>query len=295
MARYPDDLDRWRRAGQIGAAARELGVRLAVPGASRREIADSIEALIRSKGAEPSFPANLSRNNEAAHYTPSPDDNAILETGDVVKIDVGAHIDGAISDTAITVEVGGGHQFERLIRASREGLEAGIAQVRPGVSVDEIGRAVERAIHALGFKPVENLTGHTIEPYLLHAGTSVPNVGGLSNVRLEEGQVVAIEPFATNGAGAIENGAFGNIVRFRGDPGPRDVQVAKMFERFRTLPFTARWLDDRERDTLRAARRSLQVYPVFMEQGHGTVAQAEHTVLVVADGVEVLTRGDRSE
>jgi methionyl aminopeptidase len=290
MAPYPDDLDRWRRAGRIGAEARELGVRLAVPGASRREIADQIEALIRSRGAEPSFPANISRNNEAAHYTPSPDDDGTLVEGDVVKIDVGAHLNGAISDTAATVEVGGGHQFGRLIRASREGLEAGIAQVRPEVSVDEIGRAIARAIRALGFKPVENLTGHTIESYLLHAGTAVPNLGGLSDVRLEEGQIVAIEPFATNGAGAIENGAFGNIVRFRGDPGPRDADLAKLFGRYRTLPFTARWLDDRERAVLRSARRNLQVYPVFMEQARGTVAQSEHTVLVVPGGAEVLTR-----
>src|SRR5579871_3768403 len=174
MARYPEDLDRWRRAGRIGAEARELGARLAVPGASRREVAEAIEGYIRSQGAEPSFPANLSRNDEAAHYTPSPDDDATLAEGDVLKIDVGAHLDGAISDTAMTVEVGGGHRFERLIRASREGLEAGIARVRPGVSVDDIGRAVERAVHALGFKPVENLTGHTIERYLLHAGISAP-------------------------------------------------------------------------------------------------------------------------
>src|SRR5579871_1529291 len=154
MARYPEDLDRWRRAGRIGAEARELGARLAVPGASRREVAEAIEGYIRSQGAEPSFPANLSRNDEAAHYTPSPDDDATLAEGDVLKIDVGAHLDGAISDTAMTVEVGGGHRFERLIRASREGLEAGIARVRPGVSVDDIGRAVERAVHALGFNPV---------------------------------------------------------------------------------------------------------------------------------------------
>jgi methionyl aminopeptidase len=212
-----------------------------------------------------------------------------------VKIDVGAHLDGAISDTATTVEVGGEHKFERLIRASRDGLEAGIAQVRPGVSVDEIGRAVARAIRALGFKPVENLTGHTIERYLLHGGISVPNVGGLSDLRLEEGQVLAIEPFATNGAGAIENGAFGNIVRFRTDPGARDPEVAKLYGRFQTLPFTARWLDERERGVLRAARRSLQVYPVFIEQARGTVAQSEHTLLVGPTGAEVLTRGRATE
>lgn len=289
MVRYPDDLDRWRSACRIASEARELGGRLAVPGVRRRDVADQVEAFIRSKGAEPSFPANLSRNDEAAHYTPSPDDEARLVAGDVLKIDVGAHIEGAIADTAMTVEVGGGQRHDRLIRASREGLAAGIAAVHAGVSVDEIGRSIAAAIHARGFKPVRNLTGHTIERYLLHAGTSIPNVGGLSDERLEEGQVVAIEPFATNGDGYIENGEFGNIIRFRADPGPKDPAVARLYDRFRTLPFTLRWVEPADRAALAKARRHLQVYPVFMEQGRGIVAQAEHTILVTATGAEVLT------
>jgi methionyl aminopeptidase len=289
MARYPPDLDRWRAAGRIAAGARELGVRLSVPGARRRAIADAIEAYVRDQGAEPAFPANLSRNVEAAHYTPSPEDEVTFVAGDLVKVDVGAHLDGAIADTAATVEVGGTHQHDRIIRASRDGLSAGIARVRPDVAVDDIARAVETAIHALGYKPIQDLTGHTIERYLLHAGTSIPNVRGMSSATLEEGQVFAIEPFATNGAGFIENGAFGNIVRFRADPGPSDPEVARLFDRFRTLPFTARWLSPHERPVLARYRRRLQTYPVFLEKGRGLVAQAEHTVLIVADGVEVLT------
>jgi methionyl aminopeptidase len=289
VAKYPPDVDRWRQACRIAAEARELGTTLAVPGARRRDVADGIEAYIRSRGAEPSFPANLSRNVEAAHYTPSPEDEERLSAGDLLKIDVGAHLDGAIADTATTVEVGGGKRHERLIRASREALAAGIAQVRPGVSVDDIGRAIESAIHALGFKPIRDLSGHTIERYLLHAGTSIPNVGGQSTARLEEGQVVAIEPFATNGAGGIENGPFGNILRFRGDPGDRDPVVAGLYGRFRTLPFSLRWVDPAERPAIQRAKRQLQSYPVFLERGQGLVAQAEHTVLIVADGAEVLT------
>ena len=109
---------------------------------------------------------------------------------------------------------------------------------------------------------------------------------------LEEGEVIAIEPFATNGDGAIENGPFGHIVRFRRDPGPSDPVVARLFDRFRTLPFTARWVDGADRPALAKARRFLQTYPVFVEAGGGLVAQAEHTVLVTADGVDVLTRAE---
>ncbi|MCI4351399.1 MAG: type II methionyl aminopeptidase [Thermoplasmata archaeon] len=287
------DLPRWRRAARIAAEARELGLSLATPGRRRRDVADAIEAYIQKQGAEPAFPANLSRNVEAAHYTPSPEDEVTLEDGDLLKVDVGAHIDGAVADTAATVEVGGGRRHENLIRAAREGLEAGIARVRGGVAVNELSIAIEGAIGRRGLKPIRDLTGHTIETYLLHAGKSIPNASGLSGEHLVEGEIVAIEPFATNGAGSIENGVFGNIVRFRTDPGGDDPWLRATYERFRTLPFTARWIEaGADRDRLRRARRHLQTYPVFVERGGGLVAQAEHTVLVRAGGVEVLTRLD---
>jgi methionyl aminopeptidase len=148
MARYPDDLDRWRRAAHISAEAREIGAAAAVPGAKRRDVAEEVEAFIRSQGAEPAFPANLSRNDEAAHFTPPPDDEATLVAGDVLKVDVGAHLDGAIADTAVTVEVGGTSRHENLLRAAREAVEGAIAEVRAGVAVDALSRAIERAAHA---------------------------------------------------------------------------------------------------------------------------------------------------
>jgi methionyl aminopeptidase len=290
MTPYPDDLERWREASRIAARARDLGLRLTVPGARRRDVADAVEASIRAAGAEPAFPTNLSRNDEAAHYTPDPDDEVTFVAGDVVKVDVGAHLDGAISDTADTVEVGGGHRHENLLRAAREGLRAGIAEVRPGVRVDTISAAIARAIRARGLKPMENLTGHSIERYLLHAGKAIPNVPGMSEDTLAEGEIIAIEPFATNGVGMIENGVFGNIQRFRADPGTKDPALAGLFARFRTLPFTLRWVGKEEdRAALVRARRFLQTYPIFVERGRGVVAQAEHTVLVGPGGAEVLS------
>ncbi len=290
LLRPPSELERWREAGAIAARARALGLRLTVPGAKRRDVAEAIESFVREQGAEPAFPANLSRNDEAAHYTPSADDDAVFEVGDLVKVDVGAHLDGAIADTADTVEVGGTHRHENLVRAAREGLREGIARVRPGVRVDEISRAVASAIRARGLRPIEDLTGHSIERYLLHAGKSIPNVPGMTAATLEEGEVIAIEPFATNGVGRIANGPFGNIARFRRDPGLGDPALARLFGRFRTLPFAMRWADaPDERAALRRARRGLQTYPVFLERGGGLVAQAEHTVLVGAARAEVLS------
>jgi methionyl aminopeptidase len=286
-----EELDRWRRASRIASSARDEGLRRATPGTLRRELAEAIEHHIRSRGAEPAFPVNISRNEEAAHYTPDRNDSVALDTGDLVKIDVGAHLDGAIADTAMTVEVGGGRRHENLIRAAAEALEAAIVEVRAGARVDALSRAIEGVIHRRGLKPVHNLTGHTIERYLLHAGKSIPNASGLSGERIEPGEVVAIEPFATNGAGEIRNGPFGNIVRFRQDPGRRAPELQTFFERFRTLPFALRWVDEAsEHLLLTRGRRFLQTYPVFVEVGGGLVAQAEHTVYIGPDGPEVLTR-----
>ncbi len=289
-SRYPPDLDRWREAARIAARARELGIRLAVPGARRRDVAEAIETYVREHGAQPAFPANLSRNDEAAHYTPDADDVAELADGDLLKVDVGAHLDGAVADTADTVEVGGGRRHVHLIRAVHDALAAGIAAVRPDGRVDDVSRAIAEAIRARGLKPVVDLTGHTIDRYVLHAGKSIPNVPGMSDATFVEGEIVAIEPFATNGAGRIGNGAFGHIQRFRRPPPAGDPVLAELFARFRTLPFTARWArSPEERQALDRARRTLQAYPVFVEAAGGLVAQAEHTVLVGPSGAEVLS------
>jgi methionyl aminopeptidase len=286
----PPGLAQWRKAAKIAAGARELGLRLAVPGARRRDVAEQIEAFVREHGAEPAFPANLSRNDEAAHYTPDAADDLRLDAGDLLKVDVGAHLDGAVADTADTVEVGGGRRHAHLVAAVHDALAAGIRAVRPGGAVDDVSRAIAEAIHARGLKPVRDLTGHSIERYLLHAGKSIPNVPGLSSERFVEGEIVAIEPFATNGEGRIANGPFGHIVRFRRPPPADDAELGRLYGRFRTLPFTARWArSPGESAALERGRRLLQSYPVFLERGGGLVAQAEHTVRVGSAGAEVLT------
>lgn len=290
MARYPPDLDRWRAAARIAAGARELGLRRATPGTPRRVVAEAVEGYIRDHGAEPAFPVNLSRNVEAAHYTPSVDDEELLVAGDLLKVDVGAHLEGAAADTADTVEVGGTHRHDHLIRAVREAVRDGVAAVRPGGPVDDVSQAIASRIRSRGLHPVSDLTGHSIERYVLHGPKAIPNVPGVSSETFEEGEVIAIEPFATNGIGRIENGAFGNIQRFRADPGTEDPVLARLFGRFRTLPFTARWADaPEERAALARARRRLQSYPVFLERAGGVVAQAEHTILVGPERAEILS------
>lgn len=285
-----EHLELWRKAGKVGALALATGVSMARPGQSLIDIAEEVEKVIRTEGALPSFPVNLSIDVQAAHYTPSPEDGRRLRDGEVLKVDVGAQIDGYASDNAATVEVGSS-RHAALLGATRDALESGSAVLRGGMDTRAVSQAIERAIHARGLKPIVDLSGHTIERYLLHAGKSIPNSAGQPPARLEVGEVVAVEPFATNGQGHIHDGPFGNIMRFRTEPpADREPELAALFTRFRTLPFCLRWVADPEVRTLVLRRRKfLQTYPVFLETGGGLVSQAEKTFLLLPDGAETLT------
>src|SRR2546426_5099622 len=192
--------DNLRMAGRVAAEARVRGVALCREGASVLEIAEAIEAHMRSRGAPPAFPTCLSIGHIAAHYSPTHNDKLALKRGDVVKLDLGAQVDGYIADTAVTVEVGS-RNWTDLIKASEVALETAIEVCRPKTPTRLIGSAIERAIESYGFKPISNLTGHTIERYHLHAGKSIPNVGGLGSDVVEAGGTIAIQPVSTNRGG----------------------------------------------------------------------------------------------
>src|SRR5213594_1422245 len=287
-----------RLAGKVAAEARTLGVSLCKEGASLLDIAERIERHMRSHGAPPAFPTCLSIDHVAAHYSPTHNDKLTLKRGNVVKLDLGAQVDGYIADTAATVEVGT-RNWTDLIKASEQALETAIEVCRPKTPTRLIGSAIERAIESYGFKPISNLTGHTIERYHLHAGKSIPNVGGLGSDVVEAGDTIAIEPFSTNGAGKVEGRKSGNIYRVLSTrelaPTALNEFLRKLDASFKGLPFSERWayaLDAKAPAhlgrLLRAGR--IMTYESLVDVGRGIVAQTEHTMIVDGGGVEVTTR-----
>ena len=287
-----------RLAGKVAAEARTLGVSLCKEGASLLDIAERIERHMRSHGAPPAFPTCLSIDHIAAHYSPVHDDRLTLKRGNVVKLDLGAQVDGYIADTAVSVEIAT-RNWTELIKASEQALETAIEVCRPNTPTRLIGAAIERAIESYGFKPISNLTGHTIERYNLHAGKSVPNVGGVGDEVVESGDTLAIEPFSTNGAGKVEGRKSGNIYRLLSTreiaPQPLNDFLHQVHEHFKTLPFSERWayaLDAKAPAhlgrLLRAGR--IMTYESLVDVGRGIVAQTEHTMIVDGGGVEVTTR-----
>lgn len=299
----PEILEKWRRAGKIGARALRYGEGLLKPGTPAYEVADAVEEYIRKEGADPAFPACLSFNEVAAHYAPTHGDDLVIKEGDVIKLDCGAHIDGYISDNAVTVEVGGTDRYTKLIEASRAALTVAVSIMGPNVNLATVGAAVEQTVEEYGFRTIANLTGHSIEQYNLHAGLSVPSIANTPVSRPKVGTVLAIEPFVTDGAGHVINGPNGNIYHWSRARPVRHPSARTMMNhvagKYPKLPFAERWVDDvvdgpKLRFVLNMLTKNVAIknYAALVEAGKGQVAQTEHTVMITDDGVEVLTLRD---
>ena len=125
-------LDCHRRAGRIAKDCREWAVRSIRPGLLVRSVLETIEEMIRQRGAQPGFPAQSSRNSVAAHYCSPPEDDLAYQAGDCVKVDIGVHIDGYVADTAASVDLSEDGRWLPLIQASADALNAAIATVERG-------------------------------------------------------------------------------------------------------------------------------------------------------------------
>lgn len=284
-------IGKYFKAGKILSEVRSETVKKVKIGEKLLYVAEFAENLIREKGGEPAFPVNISRNDEAAHYTPSKDDESVFGE-DMVKLDIGVHIDGYIADTATTVDLSG---HPELVKASESALKNAIEFIHAGVNTADIGGVIEDAITSFGYKPVVNLTGHGLAQYIQHAPPSIPNKRVPHGVVLEEGDIIAIEPFATDGAGKIHdagNAEIYHIVSERPVRHPSARKLLKEIEKYKTLPFAKRWLGDRvDFAMLQLVKAKIvQSYPILKEIEGGLVSQAEHTVFITEDGCEIITK-----
>jgi len=301
MTTYDEEtLKKFRLSGKILRETREemrLFVREGMP---IIEVCEKTESLIREKGGKPAFPCNVSINEVAAHYTSPPRDTRRIPEKAVVKVDLGVHIDGYVTDTAFTACFNPNHK--RMTEVAGLALKTAVENVHDGMAVGKIGGLIENAIKNRGFKPISNLTGHSVGRFLIHAGTSIPNVSQLSLTKVRAGEIYAIEPFVTlpDAEGRVEDGPEKTIFRFvkaKSLQSSYAKQLSKYIEaNFKTLPFAERWLKggvpkEKHSDAFRELLKSktLMAYAVFIEASGKPVAQAEHTVLITDDGCEVLT------
>jgi methionyl aminopeptidase len=279
-------MDNWIKAGKIASEAREYGRSLVVVGANLLEVTEKIEAKIIELGGKIAFPAQLSRNSTAAHYNAVVNDKTIFLEGDLVKLDVGAHVDGAIGDTACTIDLGNN---SKLVKASEDALKAAIETAKPGVEVREIGKAINKVISAAGFSPIKNLGGHGLGEYQIHTSPSIPNFDNGDKTVLKEGDHIAIEPFATDGSGVVVEGAGSEVYLFQGKKPIRSLMARKIMKYIETeyngLPFAKRWIAKKFTGVnvafvLLERAGAIYHYPRLVEKKKGMVSQSEHSLIV---------------
>jgi methionyl aminopeptidase len=288
-----EQYEKHREAGAILAQVREEAAERVEVGESHLDVAEWTEERIRELGGEPAFPVNISIDEEAAHASPSADDETTFGE-EMVNLDIGVHIDGWLADTAVTVDLSGNPD---LAEVPETALDAALELVEAGVETGTIGAQIEEVIEDAGFKPVVNLTGHGLARWEQHTPPNIPNRAVSQSVTLDVGDVVAVEPFATDGSGKVGEGNKVEIYGLdrEGSVRNNDARAAldQITEEFRTLPFAARWLDvDRPEMALRRLERQNLVhsYPVLKEDEGNLVSQKEHTVIVTEDGCEITTQ-----
>ena len=295
-----DELEKFRQAGKIAAQVREAMRKTVREGMRIIEVCEKTETMIHDLGGRPAFPCNVSINEIAAHYTSPPNDEGTIPKNSVVKVDVGTHIDGYVADTAVTVCFN--PECEAMIAAAEDALKVATETIRSGIFTSKLGSAIQKTIESHGFKPISNLTGHQVGRYTVHAGRSLPNVSHLSTTRLHEGEVYAVEPFVTlkEAVGRVGNGKEITIFKLKKHKSMRTSEAKQLLNymetNFRTLPFAERWLQESPLKTkYKGAFREihdancLTGYPIFVEVSGKPVAQAEHTLLITANGCEVIT------
>ena len=293
------------KAGRIASEVRKYAKTITKKDIPLLEIAEKIEAKIEELGGKSAFPVNLSIDNISAHYTPSYDDKTLAS--DLLKVDFGVHIDGWIADNAFSVDLENSEENKKLIQASKDALdnaiklitEKGVVRgVVADISTDETGDIISKTIESYGFSPIINLSGHSMDNYKLHSGTSIPNIDDGRKIKFEEG-IYAFEPFATTGSGKVHDGKPSGIYELRETKNIRNPISREILEfikkEYDTLPFCSRWLVKKFGTKALFGLKQLEDngnlhhFSQLVEIQGSKVSQAEHTILISGDKVIVTT------
>lgn len=293
------NMDALAAAGNIARKVREEVSSVVGESVPLIEICDYVEERIREEGGLPAFPCNICINDVAAHYSPLPMDEKVVPPNALVKVDIGAHIDGYVADTAITVNLD--PEKEALKIAAEKALESAVRDAGPNVAVSELGNIIYSTVKSYGLKPISNLTGHQISRYRIHAGLSIPNVPSRDKGRLMQGSVYAIEPFVTlpSAAGHVVSGQAATIYAVRAGihrrlPKMEQALLQKLDQRFHGLPYSPRWISSLGKEALDLHGKlwkqgKIHGYQVLVERSGAPVAQAEHTIAVTDSGCKIIT------
>jgi len=293
-------IEDYLKAGKIAGEVRENVRKKDWIGSTLEEICEYVESEIIKRGAKCAFPVNTSLNEVAAHYTAEPNDTKTVSDSDLIKIDLGAQINGYIADTAVTVNYD--PQYDSLVQTAENALQSAMSMIKVGVKSKDVGRKIQNTIMDMGFKPIANLSGHSLDQYTIHAGKTVPNMWSIGSFDFSEDEAYACEPFVTakNGLGFVRNGKIKNIFALASRKRTKNDEADKVQEyiwnNFNMLPFALRWLlkeweekEARKLLDILIKKKVVKAYAILVEASGKTVAQAEHTFIPTQTGVTVTT------
>ncbi|EQC25008.1 methionyl aminopeptidase [Saprolegnia diclina VS20] len=322
--------DRMRYASEVHRQVRKFAQSIIKPGIRLIDMCEALENKNRELVEEAGFargigfPTGCSLNHVAAHYTPNAGDDTVLKYGDVMKIDFGTQVDGRIIDSAFTVAFD--PQFDPLLAAAKAATEEGIKCSGIDARLGEIGGAIEEVMESYEVtiegktypvKCIRNLNGHSIGPYQIHAGKSVPIVKTAEDTKMEEGEIFAIETFGSTGRGyVVEDMECSHYAKAFDAPHvplrlPRAKKLLSHITRtFGTLPFCRRWMEREDggsthinpkgakQEKYMVALKNLvdngiiTAYPPLCDVVGSYTAQYEHTIILKPTCKEIVSRGD---
>ncbi|GLV32561.1 uninitiated [Carabus blaptoides fortunei] len=307
-----------RLAAEAHRQTRQYIQKWVKPGMTMIQICEELESvarkLINENGLKAglAFPTGCSRNHCAAHYTPNAGDPTVLEYDDVTKIDFGTHINGRIIDCAFTLSFN--PKYDKLIEAVRDATNTGIKTAGIDVRLCDIGEAIQEVMESYEVdidgktyqvKSIRNLNGHSISPYRIHAGKTVPIVKGGEATVMEENEFYAIETFGSTGRGLVHDDMECShyMKNFDVQYVPLRLQSSKALlgtinKNFGTLAFCKRWLDRAGATKYQMALKDLcdkgvvDAYPPLCDSKGCYTAQFEHTIMLRPTCKEIVSRGD---
>lgn len=314
---HTDIYNELRHAAEAHRQTRQYMQSYIKPGMSMIQICEELETtarrLIGENGLEAglAFPTGCSLNHCAAHYTPNAGDTTVLQYDDVCKIDFGTHIKGRIIDCAFTLAFN--KKYDKLLEAVKDATNTGIREAGIDVRLCDIGAAIQEVMESYEIeldgktyqvKSIRNLNGHSISPYRIHSGKTVPIVKGGESTRMEENEFYAIETFGSTGRGLVHDDMDCShyMKNFDAPYVPLRLQSSKQLlgtinKHFSTLAFCKRWLDRAGATKYQMALKDLcdkgvvEAYPPLCDIKGCYTAQYEHTIMLRPTCKEVVSRG----
>lgn len=264
-----DFLSDYRQAAETHRQVRQWAQKNIKPGQTLTGIANGIEDSVRrlvghdglSEGdaivAGMGFPTGLNLDEIAAHFSPNAGNKTVLQQNNVMKVDIGVHVNGRIVDSAFTMAFD--PTYDNLLAAVKDATNTGVREAGIDVRLGELGGLIQEAMESYEceingtthpIKPIRGLAGHTILPYSIHGTKSVPLIKTDDMTKMEEGDVFAIETFGSTGTGRVWDEGETSHYALRKDAPKVDLRLSSarsllntIQKNFSTIPFCRRYLD----------------------------------------------------